>query len=431
MVKPTEHEIVRRLNPILREMSRCFPSNHRLTPWSTGGTTKNWHLNPHVQWTDRLWWNACNPCLQQTAWACNLKKPWLNQHVTQLWPSICASLFCSLEDWFKKNKKKCPRVVSSNAAECTTLRDEMCVLGQNAINVLRELKHATAWTQCVTVHSDNKLKKLMCKTVHEKNVVRVKCDVYKKIFYGSLGFEPYILWSTVLTNNFRFGTVQMSSPAPFLMCAWCSTSSWAQEETRDFRSCGMSVLVQINIITPTFSLNRCVGTTRPSTSQCVHGKFFFFEKRKTSAVMRVFGGTVHINDVMRKMSNQRQPKIPPVLHMLKYLSHRAGLESNSTKSSFTTDYPRHCPLAVLGNRRKLVKKNGCSAPLRRRWLSTTFQEAMWNTGHIGGSTISLATPKHRAASFVPKMSVSRTACTILHSSSARNTLISNARPANL
>ena len=53
---------------------------------------------------------------------------------------------------------------------------------------------------------------------------------------------------------------------------------------------------------------------------------------------------------------------------------------------------------------------------------------MWNAGHVGGSTISLATPKHRAASFVPKMSVSRTACTILHSSSARNTLTSNARP---
>ena len=105
------------------------------------------------------------------------------------------------------------------------------------------------------------------------------------------------------------------------------------------------------------------------------------------------------------MSSQNQPKISPVFHLWKHLSHRARLESNSTKSSFTTDYPRHCPLAVLGNRRKLVKKNGCSAPLRRRWLSTTFQEAMWNTGHIGGSTISLATPKHRAASFVPKMGV--------------------------
>ena len=74
MVKPTEHEIVRRLNPIPGEVSRCFPSNHKLTPWSTGGTTKNWHLNPRVQWTDRLWCSACNPCLQQTAWACNLKK---------------------------------------------------------------------------------------------------------------------------------------------------------------------------------------------------------------------------------------------------------------------------------------------------------------------------------------------------------------------
>ena len=66
---------------------------------------------------------------------------------------------------------------------------------------------------------------------------------------------------------------------------------------------------------------------------------------------------------MRKITNQRQPKIQPVLHLWKHLSHRAGLESSSTKSAFTTDYPRNCPVAVLGNRRKLVKKtNGRSAP---------------------------------------------------------------------
>ena len=172
MVKPTEHEIVRRLKPKPGEMSRCFPPNHKLTPWSTGGTTKNWHLNPRVQRTDRLWWSACNPCLQQTAWACKIwKKSWLNQNATQLRLSIFAKLFCSLEDWFKKNKKKCPRVVSSNASECTTLRDEMCVLGEKrnqcaswpeSCNYMDSMCDCTLWQQIKNLCAKVCMRKMWC-----------------------------------------------------------------------------------------------------------------------------------------------------------------------------------------------------------------------------------------------------------------------------
>ena len=38
-------------------------------------------------------------------------------------------------------------MVSSSAARRTTLRDEVCVFGRNADNVLRDLRHASAWGQ--------------------------------------------------------------------------------------------------------------------------------------------------------------------------------------------------------------------------------------------------------------------------------------------
>ena len=47
----------------------------------------------------------------------------------------------------------------SASARCTTLRDEdevWNVFGRNADNVFRDLSHAGAWGQFVTVHSDNK-----------------------------------------------------------------------------------------------------------------------------------------------------------------------------------------------------------------------------------------------------------------------------------
>ena len=44
----------------------------------------------------------------------------------------------------------------------------MSVFGRNADNVLRDLSHAGAWGQCVTVHSDNKQKQVCATTAHEK-----------------------------------------------------------------------------------------------------------------------------------------------------------------------------------------------------------------------------------------------------------------------
>ena len=44
----------------------------------------------------------------------------------------------------------------------------MSVFGRNADNVLRDLSHASAWGQCVTVHYDNKTATRLCNNVHEK-----------------------------------------------------------------------------------------------------------------------------------------------------------------------------------------------------------------------------------------------------------------------
>ena len=49
VVKPAEHEFVRRPSPIPGAVSRCFPLSHKLTLWSTGGRTRVWQINPRVQ----------------------------------------------------------------------------------------------------------------------------------------------------------------------------------------------------------------------------------------------------------------------------------------------------------------------------------------------------------------------------------------------
>ena len=48
----------------------------------------------------------------------------------------------------------------------------MSVFGRNADNVLRDLSHAGAWGQCVTVHHDNK--------TATRDVVRGWSAVYSK-----------------------------------------------------------------------------------------------------------------------------------------------------------------------------------------------------------------------------------------------------------
>ena len=69
---------------------------------------------------------------------------------------IFAGLFCSLEDWLRKRWGRSARA-SSSAARCTDIaRWGVSVSERNADNVLRDLSHASAWGQCVTVHSDNK-----------------------------------------------------------------------------------------------------------------------------------------------------------------------------------------------------------------------------------------------------------------------------------
>ena len=48
----------------VRAPGRCrdaFPQNRRSTLWSVGGRRGVWHVNPRVQWTACLRWNACDP----------------------------------------------------------------------------------------------------------------------------------------------------------------------------------------------------------------------------------------------------------------------------------------------------------------------------------------------------------------------------------
>ena len=102
------HEVVRRQSPI-RVASRCFPLSHGLMLWSTGGRTRVWHVNPCVQWTDRLLWIACNPGLQRSDWDHNLQEVVFPSGATLLWALISAGLFRMLDDWFGKNvRKECP-----------------------------------------------------------------------------------------------------------------------------------------------------------------------------------------------------------------------------------------------------------------------------------------------------------------------------------
>ena len=126
-MKPAEHEVAHRLSPIPGAVSRCFPLNRSLTLWSIGGRSRVWHVNPRVQWADRLRWSACNPGVQQAAWAHN---PYRVGAQPKRHSAVAVDLRRSSARWKTgsgKERKECPCLVSSNVARCTTLRDEMWV----------------------------------------------------------------------------------------------------------------------------------------------------------------------------------------------------------------------------------------------------------------------------------------------------------------
>ena len=189
VVKPAEHEVAHRWSRSPGGgVSPCFPLDRRSTLCSVGGRTGIWHVTPRVQQTACLLWDACDPGLQQAAWAHNL---WKVGAQSKRHSDVAVDLRRVGARWevgvrnvrktVSKMGKECTCSVWSSEVQHRTLRDEVWLFWvQDTNNVLRDslsyaVRGVSAWLcGCMYLDNcDNKLGQARWQNAHEKNVSAV------------------------------------------------------------------------------------------------------------------------------------------------------------------------------------------------------------------------------------------------------------------